>query len=64
MRHTEFWSRLGAALGDSYARFWAERQVIAALDGRTPAEALAAGVPPKQVWAAVHEDLELPASEH
>ena len=64
MRHTEFWSRLAAVLGDSYARFWAERQVIAALDGRTPAEALAAGVPPKQVWAAVHEDLELPASEH
>jgi hypothetical protein len=33
------------------------------LDGRTTQEALDAGVPPKQVWAAVHRQLELPDSE-
>jgi hypothetical protein len=51
------------ALGPSYARSWAQQVVIGDLDGRTAAEALAAGVPPKQVWAAVWQALELPASE-
>jgi Protein of unknown function (DUF3046) len=37
--------------------------VIAELGGRTASEALAAGVPPKQVWAAVWRVLDLPASE-
>jgi hypothetical protein len=63
MRHTEFWSRMEHALGPAYARSWAELFVIGDLDGRTASEALAAGVPPKQVWAAVWRVLELPASE-
>lgn len=62
MRHTELWARLREALGEDYAEFWAGQTVIAALDGRTPQQALAAGVPPKQVWAAVWEVLGLPAS--
>jgi hypothetical protein len=37
--------------------------VIGDLGGRTASEALAAGVPPKEVWAAVWKVLELPASE-
>lgn len=64
MRHTEFWTRMEQALGSSaYARHWSEQQVIAALGGRTVDEALAAGETPKQVWLAVREKLELPASE-
>lgn len=63
MRHTEFWARLEAAVGPTYARSWAAQVVMGALGGRTADEALAAGVPPKQVWAAVWETLELPASE-
>ncbi|HET7689848.1 MAG TPA: DUF3046 domain-containing protein [Nocardioidaceae bacterium] len=63
MRHTEFWERMELALGRAYARTWASTQVIAALGGRTPDEALAAGVPPKQVWRAVWETLGLPASQ-
>lgn len=63
MRHTEFWARMDHALGESYARSWADRFVIGDLDGRTASEALAAGVPPKEVWAAVWRVLELPASE-
>jgi len=50
-------------LGAAYARVWAETYVIAALDHRTALQALDAGVPPKQVWRAVWEALELPASE-
>ena len=36
--------------------------VMAELDGRTAQEALDAGVPPKQVWAAVWRALGLPAT--
>lgn len=63
MRHTEFWVRMEKALGDDYASSWAELTVIGALGSRTVREALDAGVEPKQVWAAVHEVLGLPASE-
>lgn len=63
MRHTELWERLDHHLGASYSRTWARQQVLGALGHRTPLEALEAGVPPKQVWAAVCEALELPASE-
>lgn len=60
MRHTEFWSRMDRALGVAYARSWAHQYVIAELGGRTVEEALAAGVPPKEVWRAVWSVLDLP----
>lgn len=63
VRHTEFWARMEAALGPAYATSWAELTVIGALGSRTVQEALAAGVPPKQVWAAVHAQLELPENQ-
>jgi hypothetical protein len=63
VRHTELWARLEAALGSGYYRHWASTQVLTALDGRTVTEALADGTSAKAVWAAVHEALELPASE-
>ena len=63
VRHTELWARLEAALGSGYYRHWASTQVLAGLDGRTVAEALAAGVSAKAVWAAAREALQRPASE-
>ena len=60
MRHTEFWERMDAALGPSYARAWADQFVMSELGGRTAREALEAGVPPKEVWRAVWEALGLP----
>ena len=42
---------------------WAGMFVIGDLGGRTVDQALAAGVPPKEVWAAVWRVLELPASK-
>ena len=50
-------------LGVGYARVWADTQVMRALGGRTAREALDAGDTPKSVWRAVHQTLELPASE-
>lgn len=63
MRYTEFWARLQAALGPVRYRLWADETVMSDLAGRTASQALAAGVPPKQVWAAVCETLELPARD-
>lgn len=63
MKHTEFWDRLDAALGPAYARSWASMFVLTDLGGRTVDEALAAGVPPKEVWRAVWSALDLPARE-
>lgn len=62
MRHTEFWERLGEALGSAYAPVWASSHVLGTLGGRTVLEALDAGVPPKEVWREVWQVLELPAS--
>jgi hypothetical protein len=42
---------------------WARSVVIAALGGCTAEQALDQGVPPKQVWRAVWEVLELPETE-
>lgn len=50
------------ALGGGYYRTWASQVVLGDL-GRTAQEALDAGVPPKDVWAAVWKTLELPTSE-
>jgi hypothetical protein len=63
MRHTEFWDRMEHALGPAYARSWASMFVLTDLGGRTVDEALAAGVPPKEVWRIVWATLELPARE-
>lgn len=63
MRHSEFWKRMEAALGSSYAESWARQQAITSLGGRTPVEALEAGVEPQKVWRAVHASLDLPARD-
>jgi hypothetical protein len=60
VRHTEFWARMQVALGPAYHRSWAGQFVMAELGGRTAQEAIDAGVPPKQVWAAVWRALDLP----
>lgn len=51
------------ALGSAYARTWAGQHVMGALGGRTAQEALDAGVPPKEVWAAVWQALGLPETD-
>ena len=63
MRLTDFWARMDDALGPAYARSWASMFVIGELGGRTVDEALAAGVFPKEVWAAVWRVLELPQTK-
>jgi len=63
VRHTEFWARMDSALGSAYAPTWSSQHVMAALGGRTVAQALEAEVSPKVVWCAVWETLGLPAAQ-
>ena len=62
MRLTEFWERMAAELGPTYARSWASDVVVPGLGGRTVVEALAQGEDAKVVWRAVAAHLELPAA--
>ena len=60
MRLTEFWDRMRAQFGDSYAASVAKDYVLAGLGGRTADQALAAGENPKTVWRAVCEAFDVP----
>ena len=46
--------------GAGYARTVARDQVVAALGGRTAEQALAAHVPPRDVWLALCEAMDVP----
>lgn len=62
MRLTAFWERMNAQFGEAYAASVAKDQVMARLGGRTVQQALADGIDPKIVWAAVCDTFELPES--
>ncbi|WP_341360603.1 DUF3046 domain-containing protein [Georgenia sp. M64] len=59
MKHSEFWQVLEATFGAGYGRSVAEDLVLASVGGRTAARALADGVPPRTVWDAVCDEMEL-----
>jgi hypothetical protein len=63
VRLTEFWNRMEARFGRAYARSYAADQVLSTLDGRTVEQALADGADAKQVWRAVCDAEDVPASE-
>jgi hypothetical protein len=60
VRVTEFWELMREQFGDSYAESVARDFVLAGVDGRTVAQALADGVEPKTVWRAVCEAFDVP----
>jgi hypothetical protein len=60
VRLTEFWERMRAQFGDSYADSVAKDFVLAGLGGRTVDQALADGVDAKTVWRAVCEAFDVP----
>ena len=61
VRLSEFWIRMDNHFGERYARSVAHDHVLQALGGRTVDQALAAGLPAKQVWRAVCAEFEVPA---
>jgi len=60
---TEFWRRMRAQFGETYAESFARDHVIAELGHRTIEEALREGESAKDVWRAVCTALNLPASD-
>lgn len=60
MREAELRARLDAKLTRPRSVMFAQTHVIATLGQRTVDEALAAGVPCKDVWRSVWAELELP----
>jgi hypothetical protein len=61
VRVTEFRRRLREAFGEDYAETFARDHVLTALGDRTVDQALADGVPAKEVWRTVHDAMRLPA---
>lgn len=60
MRLTTFWERMTEQFGPAYADSFARDFVVGELGGRTVHRALADGVRPKEIWAAVCAALDLP----
>ncbi len=61
VRLTDFWDRMRAVFGASYADSFARDFVMAELGGRTVHEALTAGVDTGEVWRAVCRTVEVPS---
>ncbi|HEU5240776.1 MAG TPA: DUF3046 domain-containing protein [Ornithinibacter sp.] len=59
MRHSRFWALAEDEFGAAYAHSLAGSTHIAALGGRTAVEALDAGIPPRDVWIALCEVMDV-----
>jgi DUF3046 family protein len=57
---SEFWDLVDTEFGRSSSRTLTRDHVLAALGNRTAEQALAAGVPPRDVWLALCDDLDVP----
>ncbi|MFW7413966.1 DUF3046 domain-containing protein [Demequina sp. SO4-18] len=60
MRHSEFWALLDDVFGVDYSRSLARDLALDGLSSRTSAEALADGTPPRDVWHALCDQMDVP----
>jgi hypothetical protein len=60
VRVTEFWDRMRAQFGDTYAQSVAKDYVFDELGDRTIERALADGEDPKVIWRAVSDTFDVP----
>lgn len=63
MRLTEFNERVTGRFGAAYGASVLVDYVLSALGGRTAAEAIEAGVEPREVWRALCADFEVPRDQ-
>jgi len=63
MRLSEFWELADAVFGPAYSRTLAREMALNGLDSLTPAAALEAGVPPRDVWHAWCDQMQVPLDE-
>ena len=61
MRESEFWSAVDWAFPGGHGRSLTQDLVLSALEERTPAQAIQAGMNPQRVWEAMCLSLDLPA---
>ncbi|MCJ7826691.1 MAG: DUF3046 domain-containing protein [Demequinaceae bacterium] len=59
---SDFWALLDDVFGPSYARTLARRHYVTSLGDRTAIQALEAGIPPRDVWHALCDEMEVPES--
>lgn len=57
---SHFWTLMNDEFGADYAATLARDHVLGALDGRTVLEALEQGEPPREVWEALCDDMDVP----
>ena len=62
MRLSHFWSLMNDEFGETYAGSLARDHVIGALGNRTALQALEEGDPPRTVWLALCDDMDVPES--
>ena len=62
VRLSHFWTLMNDEFGEAYAGSLARGHVIAALGDRTVLQALDAGEPPREVWLALCDDMDVPES--
>ncbi|WP_402467887.1 DUF3046 domain-containing protein [Isoptericola aurantiacus] len=60
MRYSDFSLLVDEVFGSAYGRVLVREQVLPALGDRSPEEALAAGVEPRDVWHALCDALDVP----
>lgn len=59
---SHFWTLMRDEFGETYADSLARDHVLGTLGNRTALQALESGVPPRTVWEAICEDLDVPES--
>jgi len=62
VRLSEFWVLADEVFGAAYARTLAADLVLGAIGDRTAERALADGVPARDVWVALCDDMDVPES--
>jgi hypothetical protein len=59
---SDFWLLLDHVFGSAYARTLARQLVLTKVGDRTAAQAIEDGVPPRDVWHALCDAMEVPES--
>jgi hypothetical protein len=62
VRLSEFWIAMGDEFGEQYGRVLVHDLVLGDLGGRTGQQALADGVPAREVWLAIARAQDVPPS--
>lgn len=60
MRLSEFWALADSVFDPAYSRTLARQLSLTGLDSRTPMQALEAGIPPRDVWHAWCDEMDVP----